>query len=608
MKIANLNIVTRLGLSFGLVITLLLTIVVTSISLMNQAEQRTTTMADGQYPKIALSNSIKYDVSRVHQHIRDALIAGTPEAVTAQKEAINALRTTIVANAATLEKTIVTPKGKTLFEAAMAARSQDVINQNTLLDMINEGKIEDAKQFLSSKADASEQEQNNRWTDLVNLQSGKMLDLARESRDSFSNSRIFLLMIALAALLTAVFSAIFASRSITRPISNAIAIAERIAGGDLNTPIEVTTTNETGQLLQALKTMSDSLAHIVGQVRSGTDVIVAASSKIADGTADLSSRTEQQASSLEETASSMEQLTSTVKQNADNARQARQLATSASEVAVKGGAVVAQVVDTMGSINSSSKKIVDIISVIDGIAFQTNILALNAAVEAARAGEQGRGFAVVASEVRSLAQRSAAAAKEIKTLITDSVDQVDAGSKLVNDAGATMDEVVASVNRVTDIISEISAASQEQTQGIEQINQAIIQMDNVTQQNSALVEQASAAAESMQEQSAQLASVVSIFTLTQASQLQGVHRPKPVSIATRVATPTTTPSRLSANKSVRLASPGKPTAPRSAPLRVAAPGKPAGRPASKPAAKPGKSTASPAKSPTTSDNDGWEEF
>ncbi|MBT2326186.1 cache domain-containing protein [Variovorax paradoxus] len=289
-------------------------------------------------------------------------------------------------------------------------------------------------------------------------------------------------------------------------------ITLRIAEGDLSVPIELRKDDSTS-LLHSIKSMRDSLARVVGEVRDGTDTIATASGQIASGNHDLSSRTEEQASSLQQTAASMEELTSTVKQNADNARQANQLALSASEVAVKGGDVVSQVVDTMASINASSKKIVDIIGVIDGIAFQTNILALNAAVEAARAGEQGRGFAVVASEVRSLAQRSAAAAKEIKGLIDDSVGKVDAGSALVGVAGKTMEEIVSSVKRVTDIIGEITAASHEQTQGIEQINQAITQMDQVTQQNAALVEEASAAAQSMQEQAGSLVEAVSVFRL-----------------------------------------------------------------------------------------------
>ncbi|HEX8955422.1 MAG TPA: methyl-accepting chemotaxis protein [Burkholderiaceae bacterium] len=289
-------------------------------------------------------------------------------------------------------------------------------------------------------------------------------------------------------------------------------VTRAIAAGDLTGEINVKHGDQSS-LLYSIKNMRDAIANIVGQVRIGTDAITGASSEIAQGNMDLSARTESQASSLEQTAASMETLTDTVRQNADNARQANQLALSASDVAVKGGAVVTQVVETMGSINDSSKKIVDIIGVIDGIAFQTNILALNAAVEAARAGEQGRGFAVVATEVRNLAQRSAAAAKEIKALIGDSVEKVEAGSKLVDQAGATMSEVVESIRRVTDIMAEITAASAEQTSGIEQVNQAIGAMDEVTQQNAALVEQAAAAAGAMQDQAASLAQVVSVFKL-----------------------------------------------------------------------------------------------
>ncbi len=302
-------------------------------------------------------------------------------------------------------------------------------------------------------------------------------------------------------------------RSITGPLNSAVRLARSVAEGDLTQRIEVHSTNEVGQLMQALKDMNDNLVKVVAQVRMGTDTVATASTQIAAGNLDLSSRTEEQASSLEETASSMEELTSTVKQNAENARQANQLVVSTADVAAKGGAVVGQVVDTMASIKDSSRKIADIIGVIDGIAFQTNILALNAAVEAARAGEQGRGFAVVASEVRNLAQRSAGAAKEIKTLIEDSVGKVDAGSELVDEAGKTMDEIVTSVKRVTDIMSEIAAASQEQSAGIEQVNQAITQMDEVTQQNAALVEEAAAAAESLQDQAAKLAEAVSVFKL-----------------------------------------------------------------------------------------------
>jgi methyl-accepting chemotaxis protein len=341
---------------------------------------------------------------------------------------------------------------------------------------------------------------------------------AQEVETHYQTGRRYLATLFGIALALGILLAWRLTTGITRPLGQAVKVAQTVAAGDLASHIEVKSTDETGQLMQALKDMNDSLAKVVGEVRQGTDTIATASSQIAAGNHDLSSRTEEQASSLEETAASMEELTSTVKQNADNARQANQLAVSASSVAVKGGSVVAEVVGTMDAINSSSRKIVDIIGVIDGIAFQTNILALNAAVEAARAGEQGRGFAVVAAEVRNLAQRSAAAAKEIKTLIGDSVDKVEEGSKQVAEAGRTMDEIVASVKRVTDIMAEITAASQEQTSGIEQVNQAITQMDQVTQQNAALVEEAAAAASSLQEQASSLSQVVSVFRLGQEQQ------------------------------------------------------------------------------------------
>ncbi|MFD4839076.1 methyl-accepting chemotaxis protein [Achromobacter sp. NPDC058515] len=306
---------------------------------------------------------------------------------------------------------------------------------------------------------------------------------------------------------------VFLRRRVLQPLKEAGQHFDRIAGGDLTARVEAGNTNEIGQLFAALKRMQESLTRTVASVRRGVDEINIGSQEIAAGNTDLSSRTEQQAASLEETAASMEQLASTVKQNADNARQANQLAASASDVAERGGSAVSEVVSTMQGISASSRKISEIVSVIDGIAFQTNILALNAAVEAARAGEQGKGFAVVAGEVRSLAQRSAQAAKEIKGLIEDSVTKVGAGSQQVERAGATMQEIVASVKRVTDIMGEISAASEEQSSGIDQVNRAVSQMDEVTQQNAALVEEAAAAAGSLQEQAQRLAEAVAVFKI-----------------------------------------------------------------------------------------------
>ncbi|MCG2583326.1 methyl-accepting chemotaxis protein [Massilia sp. TS11] len=363
---------------------------------------------------------------------------------------------------------------------------------------------------------------------LVDIQQAAEKDAVDKSVKSDNQLLMLQLGLTLAAVALGVVGAYATTRSITRPLAGAVEVAQKVANGDISMNIYIAGNDETSELFQTLKDMTGSLARTVGDVRLGTETITVASQEIAQGNADLSARTESQASSLEETASSMEALTSTVKQNADNARQANQLAVSASSVAEKGGTVVSQVVETMGAIKDSSRKIVDIISVIDGIAFQTNILALNAAVEAARAGEQGRGFAVVAGEVRNLAQRSASAAKEIKALIDDSVEKVDSGSKLVDEAGQTMELIVTSIRQVADIMGEITAATAEQSAGIEEVNAAITQMDEMTQQNAALVEEAAAAAMSMQEQAQKLAEAVAIFQLADAQMRRALPTPAPV--------------------------------------------------------------------------------
>jgi methyl-accepting chemotaxis protein len=362
-------------------------------------------------------------------------------------------------------------------------------------------------------ADIQFQEMHKEFVELVQLEKKMSQDSYEAAAANARRAVVVVVGLLLLAIALSIVTAFFMSRLIVRPLRTAMAAADQIARGDLSVDVATSGTDETGQLLLALSQMTQNLRKLVGEVSGGAHTVSETSAQIAQGNIDLSQRTEEQASTLEETASSLEELTATVTQNAHNARQASQLAVGASDIARKGGVVVGEVVRTMTGISESSRKIGDIISVIDGIAFQTNILALNAAVEAARAGEQGRGFAVVAAEVRNLAQRSAAAAKEIKSLIADSADKVDAGTKLVDAAGKTMDEIVGSVKQVTELIAEIAAASQEQSTGIAQVNTAVTQMDQVVQQNASLVEEATAATESMKEQAGSLLQMVSRFNL-----------------------------------------------------------------------------------------------
>jgi len=378
---------------------------------------------------------------------------------------------------------------------------------------LKEEKYEDAFRLYSEKISPTATVLDQELSKDLDLNLVQSKVFVADSQIAYEQTRLIVITCILGGVLLGTAALAFIFRSINKPLQLAIMTADHIAEGQLSNDIQIESKDEFGQLLRALQRMDGKLSGMVQDIKRSSESIATASGEIATGNMDLSSRTEQQASSLEEIAASIEELTSTVKQNADNARQANSMAVTASEIATQGGVVVGEVVETMSSINESSKRIVDIINVIDGIAFQTNILALNAAVEAARAGEQGRGFAVVASEVRSLAQRSATAAKEIKFLIDDSVGKVDVGSRLVEKAGGTMSEIVSSIKRVTDIGGEIAAASQEQSIGIEQVNQSVTQMDEVTQQNAALVEEAAAAAQSMQEQASKLAQVVSMFTL-----------------------------------------------------------------------------------------------
>jgi methyl-accepting chemotaxis protein len=513
MSFANLKIGARLGSGFFLVLVLLAAILGLGLNSMANIQQKMDGILSVNSRKVSAANEMV-------NNFRDIAVAKTmfvlmqdDAGLQEQKARLAKAREKYGKARNLLTSFALDEKEKALFAKLDKGLAAAVPANNKLMELRTQGNFPEATDVLIKISAPNSLELIAVIDELVAYEEQEAAKAGEVAKAEYDSARRLMLILGALAMMLGAFAAWIITRSITRPINEAVKVAETVAAGDLTSRIDVTAKDETGRLLQALRNMNGSLVNIVGQVRGGTEAIATASSQIAAGNHDLSSRTEQQASSLEETASSMEELTSTVKQNADNARQANQLAVSASEVAAQGGAVVSQVVDTMGSINASSKKIVDIIGVIDGIAFQTNILALNAAVEAARAGEQGRGFAVVASEVRSLAQRSAGAAKEIKTLIGDSVEKVDAGAKLVDQAGATMQEIVASIARVTDIMEEITAATQEQTSGIEQINQAISQMDEVTQQNASLVEEAAAASEAMQDQASNLAQVVSVFKL-----------------------------------------------------------------------------------------------
>ena len=520
----NLKIATKLIVSFGAVQVLALILGLSAIGAMGRINQATDDLAKHRMPSVEAAMALRIDLGDYRRWQLLHILSTEDKWLDTYEKRLSDTLAVFQADSERYQKLISGPEEKAQYDAFVAQWQQFLGDSGKLLDASRKGLKDEARAMAtgaSAQTVASMNEQLNKLVKL-NAEGGQQASAAATA--AYDSARLTIALLLLATVVLGMLLALWVARIVGRPLQEAVAVARQVADGDLTQEIEVKTTCETGQLMGALKDMTASLQALVAQVRSGTDTIATASSQIASGNQDLSSRTEQQASSLEETASSMEELTSTVKQNADNARQANQLAQSASGIAVKGGDVVGQVVDTMASINESSRKIVDIIAVIDGIAFQTNILALNAAVEAARAGEQGRGFAVVASEVRNLAQRSAAAAKDIKTLIGDSVEKVDAGSRLVDQAGATMDEIVASITRVTDIMTEITAASQEQSSGIEQVNTAIVQMDQVTQQNAALVEQAAAAAEAMMDQAAHLSQVVSAFKLN-ASAMAGIGAP-----------------------------------------------------------------------------------
>ncbi|MRW84162.1 HAMP domain-containing protein [Pseudoduganella sp. FT26W] len=513
MKISDLNIGTRLGIGFATV--LIISAVTTSIGIWNLRQVAQATQKMMEQPLAKERIAADWHLLVMAAIVRTELIIKSSDNTLATTFAddIQAGQEQSAALQKSLEPLLASEDEKTAYREIAAVRTRFLQTKNDTVAQKQRGSLSEAKRLYSAAFEPAAKALDTQVLAFVAMQRQHIDETGKRIADMYQRSLKMMVLLGFLLLALGATCATLISRSVTRPLKVAITVAKTVAAGDLRTHITVESTDETGQLMHALRDMNSSLKQVVGEVRNGTDTIATASSEIAAGNLDLSVRTEQQASALEETAAAMEQLTGTVKQNADNARTANQLALSASGVARQGGDVVAQVVTTMDAINHSSNKIVAIIGVIEGIAFQTNILALNAAVEAARAGEEGRGFAVVASEVRSLAQRSAAAAKEIKDLISDSVSNVNAGVQLVDRAGATMSQIVDSVRRVTEIMGEISSASVEQTQGIGQINQAIAQMDSVTQQNAALVEEASAAAAALEQQATGLVRTVSRFRL-----------------------------------------------------------------------------------------------
>ncbi|TWI64439.1 methyl-accepting chemotaxis protein [Pseudoduganella lurida] len=579
MNLKNMKVGTRLALGYAIVLLLLVVIVATGVLKMRQMQERADNITEFNNVQIARITALQNSVMDRMIALRNLALLTDTNAMRPEVERIRRQETVYAENAAKLATMFADPsteaEEKTLWATIV---QQEALAKAPMADAERQG--------LANEADASTDTLMNKvrpvqrvWLDAMDKLTALEVTLnaqeAGEARAAYHTAVTSMLVLAAIALAAGVGAAVYVTRTLLAQLggepADAAAIAASIAAGDLTVAVPVKA-SDTSSMMHAMRDMRDRLAAIVTEVRSGTDTIATAAAQVSAGNMDLSSRTEQQAGSLEETASSMEELTSTVRQNADNAQQASAMAASASEVAVRGGAVVAQVVDTMGAIDASAKKIVDIISVIDGIAFQTNILALNAAVEAARAGEQGRGFAVVAGEVRNLAHRSSTAAREIKELIDDSVGKVGTGTQLVNQAGMTMAEVVEGVQRVTDLMSEISAASREQSSGIEQVNQAITQMDEVTQQNAALVEEASAASEAMQEQARRLAELVGTFTVAQgvasSSRLaaRAVHAP---AAAARPALPAAKHKPATATKPAAAPSPARPAPAASAAARKA---------------------------------------
>jgi|GEM_PF-554471 len=515
----DMKISTRLMLGFALMCALMLALGAVALWEGGKLESGFGVVVEQDMPRLEMISGIDEQLSEIAIDQRDALLVQTPEGYQQAKQRLLEARNKIRELMQRLKTSLIDPRGRALHEAIAAQRVKYIAGQDEFFALMDKGNGGSARDYLDSDLRPLLASYMKAVAELKDFQKellGRSVDAAHQSARSLQTS---VWAAAAIALVLAIILALWIIRAITNPLRRAVSVAQAVAEGDLTVQVDARGKSETAQLLHALGQMLESLRRVVGQVRDGSGSVASASGQIAQANMDLSSRTEEQASALEETAASMEQLNSTVRQNADNAQQANQLARSASEVAERGGSAVGEAVNTMQGISESSRKIADIIQVIDSIAFQTNILALNAAVEAARAGEQGRGFAVVASEVRALAGRSAEAAREIKALITDSVQRIESGTAQVNSAGETMQEVVQAIHRVTDLMGEISAASHEQSQGVGQVGEAVSQMDQVTQQNASLVEEMAAAAASLEGQAQELVKAVQTFKLDESRAL-----------------------------------------------------------------------------------------
>ena len=504
MKLADVRIGSRLAGAFAVVFILLLVILGVGIRVIDGVNDTMGRLVEDRYALIALTNQVKSVGDRGATTIGRLLLASTPEAAKKYMDDYAVIRQTNSENLARLEKMLGDEDSKRLFAEQSDARKAYGAVVRKVFDLLAAGDRDGAMAAYQEQMAGPQARYYALIDKMVDFQAARMAADVAQANERSRAAKVDMVVASALALLLGAVTAFFITRSITQPIERAIELAERVAAGDLTARVRASGKDEVARLTAALQHMVENLHRIVTEVRSGADTIANAAQEVAQGNQDLAARTEQQAAALQQTASAMEQLTSSVRLSADNAGEADRSASSASGIATQGGEVVGQVVETMTSISAASRRIVEIIGVIDGIAFQTNILALNAAVEAARAGEQGRGFAVVASEVRSLAQRSATAAKEIKRLIDDSVEQVEAGGRMVEQAGETMQQVVGSIRQVSHIVAEISSSSREQSAGIEQVNVAVVQMDDSTQKNAAMVEQSTAAARALQAQANKL--------------------------------------------------------------------------------------------------------